>query len=260
LNYGYNLAAAGVVTAMHRQDVAANNLANIETVGFKMDGSGTIPRAAAREEDGLWNEPSNRLLERLGAGVLLAPTTTRFTQGAIQATGNTLDLAIKGDGFFAVATRGARDASSEVVLTRDGRFTLNQRGELVTVDGGHAVLDAADRPIRLDPRLPVDIDAAGLITQGGQEAGRLSLTDVADRTRLRKRGGQFALEHAPAGSRRPAAGAVIQSAVERSAADPIDAMMRIQNAASAAGAATRIAQIHDELMGRAINSLGRVNT
>src|SRR5262249_40596405 len=82
LEYGYNLAASGMLTAMFRQDVASNNLANLETTAFKPDRAFTIPRAAARIEDKLFNLPSNKLLERLGAGVLLAPTRTTFEQGA----------------------------------------------------------------------------------------------------------------------------------------------------------------------------------
>ncbi|MBX3386227.1 MAG: flagellar hook basal-body protein [Phycisphaeraceae bacterium] len=258
MNHGYTLAASGILTAMHRQDVAANNLANIETPGFKVDLSSTLPRASVRVEDGVWDLPSNRLLERLGAGVLLAPTITAFDQGSLEITSNPLDLAVRGDGFFMVAGRGG--ANGDVRLTRDGRMTLDATGRLVMSAEGSAVLDVNRRPIQLDPRQRVTVQADGAVMQGGVQAATIGLVDLADRSALKKEGaGLFAFSR-PGGSSalRPASGEVVQSAVERSSTDAIAMMMRVTNAAGATAAAGRMATIHDDLMNRAINSLGRV--
>jgi len=256
MNYGFNVGAAGVLATMFRQDVAANNLANIQTVGFKPDVAATLPRSAAREEDGLYNLPSNTLLERLGAGVLLAPTRTSFTQGAVTRSGNPLDIAIEGDGFLAL---GSGDGSTR--LTRDGRLTLNSSGRLVTVTDGQPVLDASGRPITLDPRRDLNIDERGNISQSGSIIATLKFVDAPDRTALRKVGGnQYQADAATTAALRPATGRVLQGTVEQSAADPIRAVMDVQNAASAVGSTVRIMQIHDELMNRAINTLGRVTT
>jgi flagellar basal body rod protein FlgG len=256
VNYGYAIGASGVLAAMHRQDVAANNLANINTVGFKLDVGATVPREAARVEDHLFHLPSNKLLERLGAGVLLAPTRTSFKQGALQTTGNELDVAIRGDGFFVVGS--GRDGAQDVRFTRDGRFVRGRDGYLVMAAGGAQVLDDNDRPIRLDPRQKVVIDGDGSVIQGGREIARLGLADFADRRTLRKQGDNLFAASSPAGRVR-AAGQVVQHAVENSAVDPVAAMMAVQDAANAASASLRMMQMHDELAGRAISSLGRVN-
>jgi flagellar basal-body rod protein FlgF len=260
VNFGYSVSAAGVLAAMHRQDVAANNLANIQTVGYKPDTSTTIPRQAARQEDGLNQLPSNQLLEQLGAGVLLAPNRVSFRQGTLESTGNPLDVALNGSGFLNISVAGATGNNDSIRLTRDGRLTLNDRGQLVTVANGYHVLDAADRPISLDPTVPVSIDRNGDISQGGSVVATIRLSDVPDRTQLRKVGENlFAASASALSSRRPATGDLIQSHVESSAVDPIQAMMAVQTAANAISSATRMMTIHDELMGRAINTLGRVS-
>lgn len=260
MNYGYNLAASGVLTAMFRQDVAANNLANVETVGFKPDRAFTIPRDAARVEDGLFAMPSNRMLERLGAGVLLAPTRTSHTQGSLTRTGNPLDLAIRGEGFLTVSAGGRGADGQQVRLTRDGRLTLNNRGELVTVTGGHRLLDDSGRPIRLEPGIPVQIDSNGGIRQGGGEIARVGLVTVADTSQLKKVGHNlFAASSAALNSTGGPAGEIHQAHVENSAVDAIQAMMAVQSAASAVAAATRAMSIHDEMTGRMIGTLGRVS-
>jgi flagellar basal body rod protein FlgG len=262
MNYGYQLAASGVMTAMYRQDVAANNLANVETVGFKPDMTYTVPREAARIEDRLGDMPSNKLLERLGAGVLLAPNSTSFTQGSLTRTSNDLDVAIRGEGFLTVAAGGGSPSGQQVRLTRDGRLTLNSRGELVTATGGLNVLDDAGRAITLEPGEKVAIDGDGTIRQGGAEVARIRLVNVANKSQLRKVGHNLYAASATALNARAAAenvGELVQGHLESSAVDTIRAMMAVQTAANAVSSATRIMSIHDEITGRLINSLGRVS-
>ncbi len=263
MNYGYNIGAAGVLTALHRQDVASNNLANIQTAGFKPDIAFTIPRQAARQEDGLYNMPSNALLERLGAGVLLAPSRTNFTQGSITPSRNPFDVAIEGDGFLTIAGgasgAGGSSAGDQIRLTRDGRLTLNARGNLVTIGEGREVLDKSGRPIELNPAQDVVINGDGTILQNGREVANLGFVDVPNRNVLRKAGDNlFTLSASAARSQVPATGTIRQHAIEESASDPIRAMMAVQSAADAVGTTAKIMQIHDDLMSRAINTLGRV--
>lgn len=259
MTYGYNIGASSVLTSMFKQDVAANNLANLETVGFKPDSAFTIPRQAAREEDGLFNMPSNAMLERLGAGVLLAPVKVSFAQGPISKSTNGLDVAIEGDGFLQVGLGGG-SGPEKLRLTRDGRMTLNAEGRLVLASNGLPVLDEQDRAITVDRSLPIVIDADGSIRQGGSVVAKLKFVDVPQRGALRKTGdGLFAMSANAVESRTPATGRILQNAVERSAVDPIQAMMAVQSAANAVSSAVRIMQVQDELTGRAINALGRVS-
>ncbi len=258
MNYGLQLSASGLFTSMYAMDVAANNLANVETVGFKPDLVSTRLREPVRAEDGVWHLPSNDLLERLGGGVLLQPNRVQFSQGTLEESSNPLDLAIKGDGFFVVAAAGA-DGRTEPHLTRDGRFTLDDTGRLVMSASGYAVLDTQNRPIHLDPTAEATIEADGTIRQNNAAVARLQVADVPDRAALAKVGESlFAAPQAVMSARRPAAGRVEQCMVEASGVDPVKAMLTVSKAASAVTANARMLQMHDETLNRAINGLGRV--
>ena len=231
--YGVQLAASGALTSLYKTDVFANNLANLNTAGFKPDLAFTRERDPARVEDGLWGVPSNELLERLGAGAHMAPNAVSFEQGDLISTDNPLDLAIRGDGFFVL--RSAADGeSSGVKLTRDGRFARDAAGRLVSVTTGLPVVSVRNRPITLDPTLPVEIDTKGRITQAGSEVARLQIIDIDDRSLLKKAGkGSFAIPNAALGQSVPATGLVQQGMIEGSTVDPISAMMAVQSAARA---------------------------
>jgi flagellar basal body rod protein FlgG len=259
MNYGYTIGASGVIAAMHRQDVAANNLANIQTPGFKPDTAFTIPRQAVRQEDGVMNLPSNTLLERLGAGVLLAPDRTNFNQGTLSKSRNPFDLAVDGKGFLTVQGTGT-NGQPETRLTRDGRMTLDSKGRLVTVAEGQPVLDSSGRTITLNPGRDFAVDSDGTINQGGAAVATLGFVDVADRASLRKVGdNQYAVNGGTGGlGKTTPTGRIVQYASEESGSDPIKAMMAVQSAADLVGTTAKIMQIHDDLLNRAINTLGRV--
>ena len=146
MNYAACISASGAIAALNRQDVLSNNLANVGTVGFKPDIPLARQRAAERREDGRFELPANEMLERLKSGVMIVPNAVDFTQGTLESTGNPLDLAIQGEGFFAV--RESTPSGEAVRLTRDGRFTQNSDGVLVTTTG-LPVLDDSDRPISI---------------------------------------------------------------------------------------------------------------
>lgn len=259
MNYAMQLSASGVLTSMYRQDVLANNLANVDTVGYRPDIPATRQRDAVTREDSLFNVPSNRLLERLGAGVLVQPNKTSTAQGPIEKTSNPLDVAIEGSGFLVVQVATGND-DDRLRLTRDGRMTLNSEGWLVQATSGHPVLDHAGNRIRIDMDAgPVRIEPDGTIRQEGGTVGTLQFVDVPDAANLQKTGnGYFRPDAVQASSLSPASGRIQARAIERSSVDPIKAIMDITDAAQDVTNNSKLIQISDELMGRLINSVGRV--
>jgi len=257
MNYGFQISASGVLTSLFRQDVAANNLANARTVGFKPDSSATKQRNVVREEDGVRNMPSNALLERLGAGVLLNPNRISFEQGNLEAAGD-LDLAFQGDGFF-VVRESINGDSDRVRLTRDGRLTRNSEGLLVQAASGLPILDRQNRPIVL-PDGPVQIGTDGVIRQGSREIARLNLTSVPRHDRLKKMGNNlFQAPNDAIAGMRPARGIVKQGFVEQAAIDEIKSMMDVTDAGRDVDANLSLIQQQDRMLDRAINTLGRVS-
>jgi flagellar basal body rod protein FlgG len=268
MNYGLYLSAGGALASMHRQDVAANNLANLNTVGFKPDVVTMMSRLPERLEGGALSilgegGPADPqwMLEQLGGGQFIAPSRVDLRPGSLQQTGNPLDLAIEGDGFFVVnASRNGAGAEG-LRLTRDGRFTLNADGELVMSATGHRVMDANDQPITLDRDVPVTIDGQGNIIQDNNIVATLGFATIRDRAALKKEGDNlltFVNGNGAQVQRQAASGSIHQRHIESSAVDPILALNSLINASKAAQANVTMMQYHDTILGQAINTFGRV--
>lgn len=258
VNYGMYISASGATTAMYRMDVLANNLANMNTAGFKPDLAVVRQRDAARVEDGLGHLPSNELLERLGAGVHLAPNRIDFAPGSLRASGNPLDLAIEGNGFF-LARDDADPSGDRVRLTRDGRLTLNARGRLVMTASGMPVLGEGNTPIELRPGVTPEVRSDGTILQNGQTVARLALVDVRDRAALEKVGhGLFRAPASALASRGRADGLIKAYAVEESGTNEIRTIMDLTSVGREIESNIGMIQQQNRLSERAINVLGQV--
>jgi len=171
---GIYAAEAAMRPKMTRMEVLANNLANINSTGFKKDRvfmSMLKESAAGRTDD------------RTDMAGVDARRAIDFSGGSLQQTGNPLDLAIEGPGFFAVETpRGIR-------LTRNGNFKLSPDGTLITGEGyavlssaGHITIPQADRI----PKESISINEAGLLSTGKETIGRIQLVDVERTASLQK--------------------------------------------------------------------------
>ena len=191
--------------ALQRElDVVANNIANLNTTGFKADGSifEEFLMPVAREsgfagKDGRLSFVQDRA------------TWQDFSQGPVQQTGNPLDVAIDGEGFLAVQTpRGER-------YTRNGALQINAAGELVTSEGYKVLGDGG--PIVLQPQdRDVSIGRDGSISVAAGSRGRLRLVNFAQPQQLKKDGTSTFV--APTGVRPEASTTthVIQGAIEKS--------------------------------------------
>ena len=259
MNYGMEISASAALAAVYRQEVLTNNLSNLNTVGYKPDVAAAMQRDTARAEDGLWNMPSNEMLERLGGGVLSAPNRINFRQGPLTTTGNPLDLAIEGDGFLVI--REQIDANTQRLrLSRDGRLSQDSRGRLVLASTGLPVLDTANNTIQIPDAAEIKIDPQGTIRADGVTIAQIQLADVPDRSRLTKYGeGMFTTSNNQMESRYPATGRFQQAHLEGSAVDPIDALMKMTSAARAAEGAFGLITTQDRLVERTIATLGRAS-
>ncbi|RYZ86029.1 MAG: flagellar basal-body rod protein FlgF [Proteobacteria bacterium] len=194
---GVYTALSGALAQSLKLDTIANNLANVNTPAFKRDQQLFNEYLTANEKP-----PEVIQVPRVPGSidsffdmqggdksyVDTKGTFTDFSQGTLKNTGNTLDVAIDGKGFFEVAT------SSGVRLTRAGNFTLDGNGQLVTKDGfpvlknGEPGSDPASRTIKFDGTGPISIGDNGDVTQGTEVVGRLSLVDVKNPDCLNKMG------------------------------------------------------------------------
>lgn len=258
MSYGMHISASGAQAALYRQDALTANLANINTAGFKPVLAAAAHREVARAEDGLWNLPSDELLEKLGGGVFSARTAIDFTQGPLETTDRDFDLAIQGEGFFLVENPKNEDAP---FLTRDGRLTLTPDGTLVQSATGRAVLSDGGQPIVIDPSNgPIRVDGDGSIAQGETQVARLALSDVPDRSVLVKVGeGLFAHESGQSLKLTGATGVVLQHTLEGSGVNEIDAMLGITGASRSAQSNIGMLDMQNRMLDRLVNTYARIS-
>ena len=161
-------------TALQRElSIVANNIANVNTTGFKAEmalyDKFEVTDNTGRKHDFVVDLGSVR---DLGAG-------------AMQQTGNPFDLAIGGEGFFAIAE------GTETFYTRNGSFAVDNEGKLVTRTGG-AVLNAGDNPILLPVgSSQITITKDGLVQADGEEVGTISVVSFENPQDMKKRGNGY---------------------------------------------------------------------
>lgn len=257
MNYGLYLSASGALANMYRQDVFANNLANVNTAGFKNDLAAITQRRPEAVEGMHGADVSHKLLDKLGGGVLAGPQKISFAQGPIEKTDSPLDVAITNKNQFLVTE--APNGQQGVRLTRDGRLAIDSQGYLTTAAGGHRILDASDQRIQLQTNAKALINGKGQIIQNNQVVGQLQVTQVTDTQRLIKQGSNLYQWTQGSDPRSvPEHIGIEPEAIEASAVDPVTAMMKLMDASRAAEGNANLIRYHDTLMDRAINTLGRI--
>jgi flagellar basal-body rod protein FlgF len=252
--YGLYLSAAGVQTNSYRQDVISNNIANAETVGFKRDLALFQQRRTEVAERGLSPSQSNALLEKLGGGVFASPTLIDHTQGELENTGNNMDVAIAGQGYFQAAH------GDQTNLTRDGRLLINNKGHLALANNANfELLDPKGKPIAVDPSIPPNIDKEGVVTQKGKLVGRIAVVDVADPSQLKKSGGNM-LTIADPKQVRPANGALLQAGYqERANVEPSSELASLMDAQRQLEANANMIRYQDQMLSKLCNDVGKIS-
>jgi len=244
--YGMYISAEGAAAQAQRLEVIANNLANVDTAGFKQD----VPTFQARFAEAILRgqaQAGDQSINDLGGGVKVIDVETDHSTGQLKRTGNDLDLAINGKGFFHV-----RGDDRQMYLTRAGNFALDTQGRLVTQNGHRPVLDQADSEVVLAPELPWSISADGFISQGGAIYA-LGMSQPESLGELVKVGNNL---FQPLGAVQPLTLAernIRQGYLEMSSANPVRQMMAMIETTRAFEANTRMIQNQDTMLGALIS-------
>lgn len=200
MDSGYYAAMSALVARTDALDLAASNLANAQTAGYRAEQP--YFRAVLLGA----NSAESQLGRALNHYGVVGGTNLSLAQGEIQHTGNPLDMAIEGQGFFAIAT------ANGVRYTRDGGFHRAQSGQLVTAKG-EAVLSASGKPIAVPPG-DVTVGADGTLSLQGGMVGDVGIFDFPAGAQLKAEGGNRYV--APDGVKASVAGAAVveQGALE----------------------------------------------
>jgi flagellar basal-body rod protein FlgF len=231
------------VTLRREMDIIANNIANVDTTGFKVE----MPMVRVDESDGARMLDGPKTLKF----VLDDGVVRDFGQGALRQTGGTFDLAIEGQGFFRVQT----DAGER--YTRDGRFTLAPDGRLTTQAGDPVLGDSGEIVVNPEDG-PVSISADGVVSQNGEQIGKIGVVTFEDLASLSKAGENLMrntsnLQPVPA-----TAAQVRQGMLETSNVNSIQQITRMIEVSRAYESMARTIEGSSELSRRSVERLGRV--
>jgi flagellar basal-body rod protein FlgF len=229
LNSGYYAACAGLKAQTQALELVANNLANVNTNGY-LGQQPTFRSLVALK----FAVPAGGLNAAINSFNVLGGTRLDLSQGNLQQTGNPLDLAIEGNGFFVAKTQFGN------LYTRNGSFRASPQGQLTTVDGD-PVMDAVNLPIFL-PAGHVSVSADGTISVQGAVVAKLRIVEfLPDATPTPVGSSYYDL---PDNGVRPATvAAVRQGMVEASNVNPVGGVMDLI-----------IVQRHADMLQRALSS------
>lgn len=255
---GIYTAASGMLVDQKRLDVISNNLANVSTVGFKRDT--TIRQAFTDFTVVRLNDPDstgdteNPEVGRLGFGTLLAFTAAKLTTGNMIPTGNRLDVAIEGDGFFTVNTPAG------VRYSRNGSFRQTSEGVLVTAQG-YAVL-VNGQPLKAEPG-SLRIDDSGQVYANDNPVGQLSIVRSKQLGAIRKEGNGLWV---PAGPTDPTAlvtdatdGFSLRAGyLESSNVEPVTEMVDMMTIVRSYEMNQKVIQAQDEALQKLVTEVARI--
>jgi flagellar basal-body rod protein FlgF len=243
-------------------DVTANNIANANTLGFKralLQVEAQPSREVYRFQtdpgkmplNRLDGVPSQELVGNLGNGARIFDTPTNFEQGSISLTGNDLNFALYGSGFFAV-----RDAQGVVRYTRDGSFLRSSNNLLATVEGD-TVLDPQLQPIALPAIGKIMAESNGVLSVNSVPFGKLGVFQFRNLNALRSQGANSFIDGNAAGVVPDVNTAVFQGAQEKSNFDIVRGIVDLITAQRWFDANQKVIQSQDDATGIAISQVGR---
>jgi flagellar basal-body rod protein FlgG len=256
-----NLSLYSSATGMEAQEMnlntIANNLANVNTPGFKrskiefQDLLYTKPRAAGADSGNGGQVPTGI---EVGNGAKVAATSKVFTQGQVSQTGQNLDLAIQGEGLFEVT-----QPDGTLAYTRDGSFKLNAQGQVVTADG--LPVGSGFQTIQ-NGATNITISQNGVVTVQGPNGAQtfpLTLTRFPNSAGLESLGGNLYAETAASGAPQTGAagqagfGNILQGYLEGSNVNIVEEMVNLITAQRAYEVNSKSVQASDDMLQNAAN-------
>ncbi len=240
---GLYTATAGMASEMSAIDLLSNNVANTNTEGFKEDFE-TLLRQAANPlsygEAGLVR----------GTGVLSVKTAVDLSQGPLTQSNSPLDLALQGNGFFALQSPGG------VAYSRNGRFHLSPTGQL-TSEGGNLLLGVNAQPLTLpDPQgQAIIIKQDGTVSVGGTAVGQIGVFDAPSW----QKGGNDLYTPGPGATAAPISTTLVrQGMIEGSNIDLVSTMGAIMSTERSYEADSQLQKMEDEMLQQGVSDVGRM--
>lgn len=251
---GLYTAPNGMIASQKKMDIISNNLANVNTTGFKKDGVSIESFAdvlAVKVNDTV---PVNESIGKMTFGAKVGSVYTNFSQGAVNITNNPLNIAIEGEGMLTV---GVLDKEGNVTerYTRDGSFTVDPDGTLRTKEGNYILGEEGN--ITISESSNIFINENGEIFSNNEYVDKLKLTEFENPESLRKIGDNLyaATEET---NMKDFSSQVMQGFLEGSNVNTVREMVDMISIMRGYEANQKVIQTQDESLGKAVNDIGRV--
>ncbi len=245
------IAGTGMLVQRKKMDVLTNNIANVETSGYKQDQ--LLSRSFADVLLDRTNDPSvlnmSNVVGRQNYGTHIDEVVVSFEQGNLEETGMLTDMAIEGSGFFVVSTpNGAR-------YTRDGGFGINNEGFLVNCDGYK--VQGINGPINVGTE-EFSVDEQGNVAVAGTVVGQLKIVSFNNLDGLRKEGENLYINYTNQRVYTDNTSTIIQGSLESSNVDITEQIVNMMEISRSYELNQKMVKMIDESLAKAVNEVGRV--
>lgn len=255
---GLYTAYTGMVNQQKRLDTITNNLANASTTAYKREG------ATARAFDEflaikIQDRTTGYINENIGAmslGVKIGENYTDYSQGAFKQTENTYDLALEGNGFFAISfTNKSGEMSTK--YTRDGEFTIDAEGALRTKDGDYVLNDAGSQIFVPTEATQVVVTAVGEIYADQEYIDTIQIVDFEDYDYLKKYGENM-YDPVDGAVMTDSSAVIHQGYLETSNINAVTEMVEMITITRAYESNQKALQAADDMLQKAVNEVGKL--
>lgn len=245
---GLYTAASSMLANQNKMSLISNNLANVNTTGYKKD-EGIQESFPEMLISRIEKDKKPREIGSLGTGTRLQETYTDLTQGSLYATGNELDLAIDGDGYFVVETpEGIR-------YTRNGNFTLNDNGQIVT-NQGYLVM-GEEGPMQTISGRNIQIDGSGQLYLDNLRGDSFLVVNFTNTDQLTKIGDNLYTSQV-AGEEELADFQIRQGYLENSNVNVVQEMVKMIETNRYYTANQKVITAYDSTLDKVVNSVGSI--
>ena len=251
---GFYSAAAGVLTQQKSINVIANNISNATTAGYK--GQGTIESSFGEHLVNRISELDSIAKNNIGAGAFMTVNSSEYTdysQGSLESTGRSVDMAVNGKGFFLVESE-----TYGIVLTRNGQFEIDSDGELYLPGVGKVLNDGED-VISIE-NSSFTVSPTGMISVDGDETDTLFIAVPSEETVLKSVGNGVFQVNEDGGYDQAETGTynILQGTLEKSNINMAQEMSKIIAGQNRYNSCTQIIKMYDKINEITVNQIGRI--
>lgn len=254
---GLYTAYTGMINQQKRMDTVTNNLANASTTGYKREGvtSKSFKEVLGVKIKDLSVPYLNEDIGYMSLGVKIGENYTDYSQGSFKETGNTYDLGLDGQGFFAISFTD-KNGNESVKYTRDGQFTTDVDGYLRTLEGDYVQGDAGNIMIPTDAQ-QVSINQQGEIYADGEYVDTIQIVDFEDYNYIKKYGENL-YDIVDGATEIESDAKIRQGYLEMSNINVVNEMVEMITISRAYESNQKLIQTTDSMLEKSVNEVGKV--